>query len=138
MRRQEDKDDTFSTDTGMTASGIFLIYHSRFRIEFLYRNAKQNTGLERWQSTDSDRLSIGYNASLSAVNVAREVSDRIHEASGRRLSIVSVKRVLHNASLYQHIREFIEGRKSGDLKNNNGLTEEIPSNLLFFGVRDSA
>ena len=122
----------------MTASGIFLIYHSRFRIEFLYRNAKQNTGLERWQSTDSDRLSIGYNASLSAVNVAREVSDRIHEASGRRLSIVSVKRVLHNASLYQHIREFIEGRKSGDLKNNNGLTEEIPSNLLFFGVRDSA
>ena len=138
MRRQEDKDDTFSTDTGMTASGIFLIYHSRFRIEFLYRNAKQNTGLERWQSTDSDRLSIGYHASLSAVNVAREVSDRIHEASGRRLSIVSVKRVLHNASLYQHIREFIEGRKSGDLKNNNGLTEEIPSNLLFFGVRDSA
>ncbi|MDE6194051.1 MAG: hypothetical protein K2M83_08725 [Muribaculaceae bacterium] len=128
----------FSTDTGISASGIFLIYHSRFRIEFLYRDAKQNTGFEHWQSTDSDRLSFGYNASLSAVNVAREVSDRIHEATGRRLSVTSVKRVLHNASLYQHIREFIEGRKSGDLKNNNGLTEEIPSNLLFFGVRDSA
>ena len=128
----------FSTDTGMTASGIFLIYHSRFQIEFLYRDAKQNTGLEHWQSTDSDRLSFGYNVSLSAVNVAREVADRIHEASGRRLSVASVKRVLHNASLYQHIREFIEGRKSGDLKNNNGLTEKIPSNLLFFGVRDSA
>ena len=122
----------------MTASGIFLIYNSRFQIEFLYRDAKQNTGLEHWQSTDSDRLSFGYNASLSAVNVAREVSDWIHEATGRRLSVASVKIVLHNASLYQHIREFIEGRKSGDLKNNNGLTEEIPSNLLFFGIRDSA
>ena len=106
--------------------------------EFLYRDAKQNTGLEHWQPTDSDRLSFGYNASLSAVNVAREVSYRIHEATRRRLSVASVKGVVHNASLYQHVREFIEGRESGDLKDNNGLTEEIPSNLLFFGVRDSA
>ena len=43
---------------------IFLIHHSGSRIEFLYRDTKQNTGLEHWQSTDSDRLSFGYNASL--------------------------------------------------------------------------
>lgn len=128
----------FSTDLGMTASEIFLIYHSRFQIEFLYRDAKQNTGLEHWQSTDADRLSFGYNASLSAVNVAREISDRIHETTGRRLSVASVKRVLHNASLYQHIRKFIEGQKSDNPKNNYVLTDQIPSNLLFFGVRDSA
>ena len=77
------------------------------------------------------------NISIS-LNVARVISDRIHEATGRRLSVASVKKVLHNALLYQHIREFIEGRKSDDLKNNNGLTEEIPSNLLFFDVRDFA
>ena len=128
----------FSTDLEITASEIFLIYHSRFQIEFLYRDAKQNTGLEHWQSTDADRLSFGYNASLSAVNVAREISDRIHEATGRRLSVASVKRVLHNASLYQHIKKFIEGQKSDNPKNNYALTDEIPSNLLFFGVRDSA
>ena len=75
---------------------------------------------------------------IKDVNVAREVSDKIHEATGRRLSVASVKRVLDNASLYQHIRKFIDGRKSGDLKNNYGLTEEIPSNLLFFCVRDYA
>ena len=73
----------FSTDLEMAASDIFLIYHSRFQIEFLYRDAKQNTGLEHWQSTDVDRLSFGYNASLSAVNVARETSGRIYEATGR-------------------------------------------------------
>lgn len=128
----------FSTDIEMAASEIFLLYHSRFQIEFLYRDAKQNTGLEHWQSTDADRLSFGYNASLSAVNVAREMSDRIHEATGRRLSVASVKRVLHNASLYQHIKEFIEGQKSDSQKNNYVLTDDIPPNLLFFGVRDSA
>ena len=128
----------FSTDLELTASEILLIYHSRFQIEFLYRDAKQNTGLEHWQSTDSDRLSFGYNASLSAVNVAMEISHRILEATGRRLSVASVKRVLHNASMYQHIKKFIEGQKSDNQKNNYALTDEIPSNLLFFGVRDSA
>ncbi|MDE5871696.1 MAG: hypothetical protein K2H22_07130 [Muribaculaceae bacterium] len=126
----------FSTDLDMEASEIFLLYHSRFQIEFIYRDAKQNTGLEHWQSTDADRLSFGYNASLSAVNVAREISDCLHEATRRRLSVASVKRVLHNASLYQHIKNFIEGQKSDDQKNNYVLTDEIPSNLLFFGVRD--
>lgn len=128
----------FSTALGMTASDVFLIYHSRFQIEFLFRDAKQNTGLEDWQSTDADRLSFGYNASLSAVNVARETADRIYAATGRRLSVASVKRVLHNAALYQHIKKFIEGHKSINPNNNYVLTDDIPPNLLFFGVRDSA
>lgn len=128
----------FSTDLKMEASEIFLVYHSRFQIEFIYRDAKQNTGLEHWQSTDADRLSFGYNASLTAVNVAREVAGKIHEASGRRLSVASVKKVLHNAALYKHIMKFIEGQNSGRQKNNYVLPDDIPDNLLFFGVRDSA
>lgn len=128
----------FSTDLSMSASDIFLIYHSRFQIEFLYRDAKQNTGLEDWQSIDADRLNFGYNASLTAVNIAREVADKIQQETGRKLSVASVKKVLHNIALYQHIKEFIEGQKSDNPKNNKGLTEVIPHNLLFFGVRDSA
>lgn len=128
----------FSTDLSLDASEIFLVYHSRFQIEFLYRDAKQNMGLEDWQSTDKDRLSFWYNASLSAVNVAREVADTIQEETGCKLSVASVKKVLHNIVLYQHIKEFIEGQKSCDSKNNNGLPEGLPDNLLFFGVRDSA
>lgn len=128
----------FSTDTDMKGADIFLIYHSRFQIEFIFRDAKQNTGLEDWQSTDADRLSFGYNASLSAVNVAREVADQIEEETGRKLSVASVKKVMHNAALYQHIREFIEGQKSDNQENNVGLSDVIPPKLLFFGVRDSA
>lgn len=99
----------FSTDLGLTASDVFLTYHSRFQVEFILRDGKQNTGLEHWQSTDADRLSFGYNASLSTVNVARETAIKIYEATGRKLSVASVKKVLHNAALYQHIKEFIEG-----------------------------
>lgn len=128
----------FSTNLQMDGAQIFLTYHSRFQIEFLFRDAKQNTGLEDWQSTDADRLAFGYNASLSAVNVAREVGVRIQKATGRKLSVASVKKVLHNASLYQHIKEFIEGQKSDNPQNNQVLSDDIPPNLLFFGVRDSA
>lgn len=128
----------FSTRTTLSASEIFLIYHSRFQIEFLYRDGKQNTGLEDWQSTDADRLSFGYNASLTAVNVARKIGDEIQKQTGRKLSVASVKKVLHNASLYQHIREFIVGQNLANPKNKNNLMDEIPPNLLFFGVRDSA
>lgn len=128
----------FSTDASMSAADIFLIYHSRFQIEFLFRDAKQNTGLEHWQSTDSDRLVFGYNASLSSVNAAREVAREIQRQTGRKLSVASVKKVLNNASLYQHIKEFIEGQNLANPQNNNRLSEVIPSNLLFFGVRDSA
>lgn len=128
----------FSTDTRMSASDIFLIYHSRFQIEFLFRDAKQNTGLENWQSTDADRLAFGYNASLSAVNVAREFARELHEKTGRKLSVASVKKALHNAALYQYIVNLIQGPKSDSHRNNSALAEGTPYNVLFFGVRESA
>lgn len=128
----------FCTDTSMSAADIVKVYHSRFQIEFLFRDAKQNTGLEDWQSTTAQSLSFGYIASLTAVNIAGEIGDRMQQETGRKLSVASVKKVLHNAALYQHIKEFIEGQKNGDAKNKFMLSDEIPDNLLFFGVRDSA
>ncbi len=61
----------------------------------------------------------------------------IQEMTERRLSVTYIKKVSHNASLYQHIIEFIEGQKSTAAKNNYALTDYIPPNLLFFGVKDS-
>jgi len=78
-----------------------------------------------------------YTESTGTFNAAREVADRIQQETGRKLSVASVKKVLHNAALYQHIREFFEGQKSDDAKNNFVLREAILPNLLFFGVRDS-
>lgn len=70
--------------------------------------------------------------------MAIETSDRIHEATGNGLSVASVNRVHHNISLYQHIKISIEGQESDSQEKQLYLTDEIPPNLLFFGVRDSA
>lgn len=128
----------FSTDTELSAAEILRLYHARFQIEFLFRDAKQNTGLEDWQSTDTDRLSFGYNASLTAVNVAREMSNKIYKQTGRKLSVASVKKVLHNEALCQHIKKLFTYPEFGHPQNNYWLSDEIPPNILFFGVRDSS
>jgi hypothetical protein len=46
----------FSTDTSLSGIDIFLFYKSRFQIEFLYRDAKQFTGLEHCQSRSETKL----------------------------------------------------------------------------------
>ena len=60
----------FSTDLTMTAMKILKYYATRFQIEFLYRDAKQFTGLEHCQSRKEDRLDFHFNASLTAVSLA--------------------------------------------------------------------
>lgn len=61
----------FTTDLTMTAMKILKYYKSRFQIEFLYRDAKQFTGLEHCQSRKEDRLDFHFNASLTAVSLAK-------------------------------------------------------------------
>jgi hypothetical protein len=61
----------FSTDTEMDASRIYKFYVARFQIEFIFRDAKGFTGLTDCQSRDARRLYYHFNASLTALNIAR-------------------------------------------------------------------
>lgn len=61
----------FSTDVDLPALDILHFYQARFQIEFLFRDAKQFTGLTHCQSRNSARLTFHFNASLSAVNLAK-------------------------------------------------------------------
>lgn len=61
----------FSTDLEMEGSDIFIYYKTRFQIEFLYRDGKQYTGLEQCQSRKAKRLDFHFNASLTAVSLAK-------------------------------------------------------------------
>ncbi len=63
----------FSTDLKMEGSDILIYYKTRFQIEFLYRDAKQFTGLEQCQSRKEKRLDFHFNASLTAVSLAKAV-----------------------------------------------------------------
>ncbi len=61
----------FSTDLDMSGRDIIEYYRTRFQIEFCFRDAKQFTGLCHCQARDLTKLDFAFNASLSAVNVAK-------------------------------------------------------------------
>lgn len=61
----------FSTDTQLSATAIYRYYKARFQIEFLFRDAKQHTGLEHCQARDSQALDFHFNASFATLNLAK-------------------------------------------------------------------
>ncbi|MFT7606740.1 MAG: IS4 transposase [Saprospiraceae bacterium] len=58
----------FSTDLDLDGYLIYKYYKARFQIEFLFRDAKQFTGLTHCQSRDENKLYYHFNTSLSSVN----------------------------------------------------------------------
>lgn len=62
-----------STDTALAGSDLWLYYHLRFQIEFLYRAAKQFLGLTHCQSRDKDRLNFGFNFALTLISLVKIV-----------------------------------------------------------------
>lgn len=118
----------FSTDTGMSAKDIFEIYRTRFQLEFVFRDAKQFTGLTHCQARNSNALSFAFNASLTSVNIARAFARQ----QGMDLSVGSTKTLLHNAAM---VERFISmSGKHADMRFNNTDFKE----LLFYGVRAAA
>lgn len=61
----------FATDLTVPASTIYRYYKARFQIEFIFRDAKQFTGLADCQARDQARLHFHFNASLATLNVAK-------------------------------------------------------------------
>ena len=61
----------FSTDLSLDALSIFKYYKARFQIEFLFRDAKQHTGLNHSQARSKNKIHFHVNASLTAVSVAK-------------------------------------------------------------------
>jgi hypothetical protein len=61
----------FSTDLKLAGEKIVSYYQARFQIEFLYRDAKQFTGLNTCQARGKNKLDFHFNAALTAVNLAK-------------------------------------------------------------------
>ena len=60
-----------STDTTMSGIDIYCYYTARYQIEFLYRDAKQHTGLEHGQSRSQTKLHFHFNTALTTVSLAK-------------------------------------------------------------------
>ncbi len=61
----------FSTDLEQGGEKIVRYYRSRFQIEFLFRDAKQFTGLTSCQGRSKNKLDFHFNAALTAINLAK-------------------------------------------------------------------
>jgi Transposase DDE domain len=72
-----------STDVKLDARLITKYYQFRFQIEFIFRDAKQFMGLNDCQARDENKLDYHFNASLTAVNIARKAiqQDEIYNKS---------------------------------------------------------
>ena len=82
----------FSTDLELSAADIYRLYRLRFQIEFLFRDAKQFTGLIDCQARCQKALNFHFNTSMTALNIVK-VEDRMAAKEDKRkvISILSWK-----------------------------------------------
>ncbi len=90
----------YSTDIGLDTMTLISYYKARFQIEFLFRDAKQYTGLTHCQSRCKDAIHTHVNSSLIALNLMK-LEDRITKQTEDEtvISIASWKRKKHNEHL---------------------------------------
>jgi hypothetical protein len=70
----------FSTDCAVSAQTIYEYYALRFQIEFLFRDAKQFTGLNDCQARDKETLHFHFNMALASVGVTKIEELKEHHA----------------------------------------------------------
>jgi IS4 transposase len=104
---QGDKDSRvllYSTDSSLDAMRLIQYYKARFQIEFLFRDAKQHTGLTHCQSRRKEAIHTHLNASLVALNLLKLEDQQIKKATGATvISIASWKRKKFNQHLMERL-----------------------------------
>ena len=119
----------FSTDVSMDPSDVLLYYHSRFQIEFLYRDGKQHTGLNDSQARSENKLHFQFNASLTSINIAKAIHWlSIPKEERGAFSMSDIKTMNHNTLL---LKRFIDvfGIRPYSTKNQNYVKE-----LILYGT----
>ncbi|GLS26935.1 hypothetical protein GCM10007877_26540 [Marinibactrum halimedae] len=99
----------FSTDVHLDAMKIIQYYKARFQIEFLFRDAKQHTGLVDCQSRKKEAIHTQTNAALSALNILK-IEDRLGKETNEEsvISIASWKRKKFNQHLMDRVFDDLE------------------------------
>jgi len=95
-----------STDGGLEPLRLYRYDKARFQIEFLFRDAKQFTGLSDCQARSKAKLDFHFNASLSAVNLAKLAARQQRGETDEPISMASLKRRAFNQHLLDRICEY--------------------------------
>lgn len=118
----------FSTNIFQSPADVIDIYHTRFQMEFGFRDAKQFTGLENSQSRSVNKLDFHFNASLTAVNIAKVIQFNDKDCREAPFSMGSYKTLFHNNLMLKAF--FAKFGISADLRKNQKIFNE----LLYFGI----
>src|SRR5207247_11100498 len=97
---------------------LYRYYKARFQIEFLFRDAKQFTGLSDCQARSKAKLDFNFNASLSAVTFAKLEARHQHGNGDQAFSMARLKR----RALNQHLID----RSCTPLANGHSLEKSSP------------
>ena len=90
----------FSTDIDLDPVLLYHCYKARFQIEFIFRDARQYTGLADCQARCAQAIDTHVNASLLALNLAKAaLTDPHSETDDLSFSIASFKRLALNQHL---------------------------------------
>jgi len=81
-----------STDIDLAAACLYGYYKARFQIEFLFRDAKQLTGLSDYQARSQAKLAFHFNMSLMAVTFAKLEARQAAHDQLTAFSMASLKR----------------------------------------------
>ncbi len=110
----------------LDALSLYRYYKARFQIEFLFRDGKQFTGLAGCQARSQTKLAFHFNASLSAVTLAKLEARQFD--SQQVFSMASLKRRNFN----QHLIDLI----CNHLANEQSLDKSSPDYeaLCNYGV----
>jgi DDE superfamily endonuclease len=95
----------FSTDINLSAYDIFCFYKARFQIEFIFRDAKQFTGLSDCQARSQYKLDFHFNASLTALNLAK--FDALQQHSSDQPFVFSMASYKRRALMDHLLDQFI-------------------------------
>lgn len=99
----------FSTDLTLAAMTLYTFYKARFQIEFLFRDAKQFTGLADCQARDQQALTFHFNASFTTLNLLR-LQDRMRHRNldQNPCSIASWKARLYHEHLLDRFIYYLD------------------------------
>lgn len=85
-----------STDLTLSADTIYRYYTSRFQIEFIFRDAKQFTGLTHCQARCKEALHFHFNMGLTLLNLLRAEHQTKYPHQREPFSLASYKRQYAN------------------------------------------
>jgi hypothetical protein len=118
----------FSTDLQMTASQVLTYYRSRFQIEFIYRDAKQHTGLCHCQGRSAEKLDFHWNAALTTINLAKIQHQKDENLNHKNFSMANSKTMYNNILLLERFF-YVFG-----MNPNSPLNQRKIKELVNFGL----